>query len=134
MTIILLALALASANVYTGEVQRIIDGDTIELRVEIWPSLHINAVIRILGIDTPELRGKCEEEKRRALDAKVFLTNALPRGSMVTVGKLKPDKYGGRYDADVQTSNGKSVAELLIAAGHARQYSGKMRVSWCGTE
>ena len=56
---------------YFATVERIIDGDTLEVRVDLWPGLQAINVLRVRGIDAPELRGaKCVEEKLRAEQAK----------------------------------------------------------------
>ena len=45
------------------------DGDTFRARVEVWPGMEVQTAVRILGIDTPELHGKCQEEKDAAVRA-----------------------------------------------------------------
>jgi endonuclease YncB( thermonuclease family) len=61
---VLCASTLASpGNVYHATVKRVVDGDTIDVRAELWPQFFIETRIRLAGIDTPELHGKCPEER-----------------------------------------------------------------------
>ena len=131
IAVLFLALALAAGE-YHAEVVRVIDGDTVAVVVRAWPQVLIETRIRILGIDAPEIRGKCRAEKELAIEAREFVRVQLPVGSKVTLRKVKPDKYAGRHDADVWTSRGESVAALLIAKGLARPYAGAARAGWCG--
>lgn len=119
------------SNVYEARVVNVIDGDTIRVAIAIWHNQVLTTSIRVRGVDTPELRGKCAEERALALKAKQFVRELLPPGARVTLTRVAPDKYGGRYDADVQTPDGTAVAASLIAAGLARQYHGASRAGWC---
>lgn len=132
MGIFLLAAAVYLANVYEATVMRVVDGDTVRVRVTLWHDQVLTTSIRVRDIDTPELKGKCENERGMARMAKARVEQLLPAGSKVKIGKVAPDKYGGRYDADVRTSDDKSLGEILIADGLARRYGGGKRAGWCG--
>jgi len=105
------------------------DGDTFRARVEVWPGIDAVTAVRIRGIDTPELRGKCASEKEQAVAARERLRALLAAGP-VQLLHVEHDKYAGRVDADVSV-NGKSVAAVLIAEGLARPYTGGARQGWC---
>lgn len=124
------ALALSRAE-YQAEIARVIDGDTVAVLVRVWPAVTIEARIRILGIDTPELRGKCQSERERARAAKEFVQALIPAGSTVTLRNVKADKYAGRHDAEIWTAKNQSVGQLLIGEGLARPYHGEARQGWC---
>ena len=104
------------------------DGDTFKARVPVWDGVEIVTAVRLSGIDTPELKGKCPAEKALALKAKARLAELLT-GS-ITISEIKPDKFAGRVDALVSV-NGQDVAGILVADGLARQYTGGARGSWC---
>src|SRR5690348_13647193 len=55
------------------EVLRVIDGDTFEARVHLWPGLTATTRVRLRGIDAPELRARCAEERSRAEAAREAL-------------------------------------------------------------
>jgi len=119
------------ATVYAGELLRVVDGDTLRVRIETTPDHYWTPSIRLLNVDTPELKGKCENERGMARMAKDLVGMRLPPASIVSVMSLKPDKFAGRYDATVLTSEGESLAAILIDAGLARKYDGGKRGGWC---
>lgn len=107
---------------------RAIDGDTIEVEAQLWTDTFKRTVIRVRGVDAPEMHGKCEDERQRARAAQAFVA-ALDTAVILT--DIKPDKYGGRYDAGVTLADGRNLAEVLVSAGHARPYHGEKRLPWC---
>ena len=109
---------------YTAEVLRVIDGDTIEARVRIWLGQDVTARIRVRGIDTPELRGRCPGEREAAAGARKHLTMLLA-GVPVTLSRIGNDKFGGRLDASVALPDGSDIAHAMKLAGHAREWSGR---------
>ncbi len=105
------------------------DGDTFKARVEVWPSFEVVASIRVVGIDTPELKGKCAAERALAAKAKARLEEIL-KGKEILITEIKPDKYSGRYDAYV-TADREDVGGILLEEGLARPYTGGTRQGWC---
>jgi endonuclease YncB( thermonuclease family) len=113
-----------------AEVIRIIDGDTIVVRVQPWLGLFIEAHVRLEGLDAPELHGHCDQEVAMAQRAKVRLAALLADGQ-VMLRNIRNDKYGGRVDARVISGSGTDVAEVMISDGLARPYHGERRQPWC---
>lgn len=116
---------------HPAEVLRVHDGDTFEARVRIWPGMEVTTKVRLRGIDAPEMRGKCETERSKALAARDALARILAEGQ-VGVSRIGQDKYGGRVDADVSTARTPDIAQALLARGLVRRYDGGRRESWCG--
>jgi endonuclease YncB( thermonuclease family) len=116
---------------HPAEVVRVIDGDTFEARVRIWPGMDVTTRVRLRGIDAPELHARCDDERVKALAARDALARLLAEGS-VGISRIGQDKYGGRVDADVSTARTPNVSEALFDGGYARRYSGGRRESWCG--
>jgi endonuclease YncB( thermonuclease family) len=116
---------------HPAEVLRVIDGDTFVARVHVWPGMEITTKIRLRGIDAPELRARCDDERLKALAARDGLARILSEGS-VGVSRVGQDKYGGRVDADVSTAATPDVSAALLARGLARRYFGGRRGRWCG--
>ena len=115
-----------------------IDGDTIKADVPVWPGVYIDASIRVIGVDTPELTTagcatKAENDAIRAaaVRAKEFVDDWLTRNSPVVIGSVKQDTYSGRYDAVVTGSGGERLSAALIQTGHGRLYNGGKRQTWC---
>ncbi|MES2601833.1 MAG: thermonuclease family protein [Pseudomonadota bacterium] len=112
------------------EVVRVVDGDTFEARVHLWPGLDMTTRVRLRGIDAPEMKGACAEEFRMAEASSEALRALLADGD-VTIFSIGPDKYNGRVVADAATRRTPSVSLALLASGHARPYQGGKRGGWC---
>jgi micrococcal nuclease len=108
----------------------VVDGDTIIVRAHIWLDQSVETRIRLLGIDTPEKRGRCPEERERATEAETLVRN-LVNGREVQLRDIRHDKYGGRVLARVEMMDGTDLGETLIGHRLARTYAGNTRVSWC---
>jgi len=112
-----------SSPVYGDEVYRAVDGDTIKTSEGVY--------IRLLGIDTPEIRGLCKKEKQLALEAKSYLQIILDNAQEIEVkAGHKSDKYG-RLLAHVY-ADGLDLSSLMLQSGMARIYDGGKRDGWCG--
>ncbi len=107
-----------------------IDGDTFEAKVHLWPGLDVTTRVRLRGIDAPELKARCAEERSKAEAARNALKAMLDQGE-VGVMRVTLDKYGGRVVADASTHATPNVSTALLNAGLARPYSGGRRQSWC---
>ncbi|HYD99503.1 MAG TPA: thermonuclease family protein [Alphaproteobacteria bacterium] len=116
---------------YPAEVLSVVDGDTLKVRVAIWLGQTVETHVRLDGLDTPELRGKCETERDAAKAAREAL-GALIGPGPVLLADVRADKYGGRVIARVTAADGHDIAALLIAKGHGRAYGGAARGGWCG--
>jgi endonuclease YncB( thermonuclease family) len=126
-----LAHRLDPSIVYPAEVIRIIDGDTFEARVRVWPGLDVDTKVRLRGIDAAELHARCAGELAQAQAARAALQKILSEGG-VTISRVGIDKYGGRVDASIATRATANVSAALLNGGFARAYGGGRRGSWCG--
>ncbi|HYD70651.1 thermonuclease family protein [Azospirillum sp.] len=126
--------ALAERPVLPGpipaDVLEVVDGDTLAVRATVWLGHSVETRVRLEGIDTPERRAQCPQEKQLAEAAHERL-RALVADGRVTLLDVQNDKYGGRVRARVLTAAGADVAEALLTAGLARRYHGERRQSWC---
>ncbi len=116
---------------HPAEVLRVLDGDTFEARVRVWPGMDITTRVRLRGIDAPEMHARCDAERVKAEAARDALARMLSEGS-VGLAHIGQDKYGGRVDANVSTARTPDVSAALFERGLARRYSGGRRQSWCG--
>jgi endonuclease YncB( thermonuclease family) len=122
---------LDSSLTYPAELVRILDGDTFEARVRVWPGLDVDTKVRIRDIDAAELHARCPAELDQAQAARTALETILSEGS-ITITRVGIDKYGGRVDAAVATRSTTDVATAMLNGGYARSYDGRKRGSWCG--
>ena len=116
---------------YPAEVIRVIDGDTFEARVRVWPGLDVSTRVRLRGIDAAELHARCSGELAQAQSARTALETILAEGG-VSLSQIGIDKYGGRVDAAAATRSTTDVSAALLAGGFARAYGGGKRGTWCG--
>ena len=108
------------------------DGDTITFNL---PSLHPiigeKISIRVNGIDTPEIKGKCEKEKYDAKQAQQMVADILKDAEQIDLKNMERGKYF-RIAADVIV-DGENLADILIETGVAVRYDGgKKTHKWCG--
>jgi len=106
------------------------DGDTCYVTAPSLPEPLQKMSIRILGIDTPEIRGDCAEEKDLAMQGRVLANELFRAADEITLENLDWDKYGGRVLADVYL-DGELFSQKLIDAGLARPYDGGTKTPWC---
>ena len=126
----LLASAKSYSNATVTDVTSIYDADTFRVNLSGYPPIigeHIP--VRLLGVDTPELKGKCQEEKIKAREAKQYTVHALRSAKTIELRNMQRGKYF-RILAEVYI-DGKNLADGLIKAGHARVYNGGKRLGWC---
>lgn len=126
----------ASANateygrVTVDEVRSIYDADTFRVTINDWPDIIGKSMsIRVLGVDAPEMRGKCQSEKLAARRAKQHTVELLRSAKVIELTNMKRGKYF-RILANVMI-DGKSLATSLINNGLARPYDGGKRGGWC---
>jgi micrococcal nuclease len=117
-------------NATVSEVTSIYDGDTFRVNIAGYPDIVGHHVpVRVFGIDTPEIKGKCPAEKEGAQKAKQFTVEKLRSGKKIELRHLRRDKYF-RLLAEVYIDNN-SLAEMLLKAGLAIPYDGTTKKSWC---
>lgn len=112
---------------YKGELIKVIDGDTVDILVDLGFNLLHKIRVRLDGINTPESRTSDLREKAEGLRAKKFTKNFL-EGNAISIFTMKTGKYG-RYLARLKV-NGVDLADSLLGAELAREYHGEKRKSW----
>ncbi|MBT4769748.1 MAG: nuclease [Rhodospirillaceae bacterium] len=113
-----------------AQVLEIIDGDTLKVRARIWLGQDVDISVRLVDVDAPELRGRCERERQLAQNAR-HLVESLVAGRPVILHDIRYGKYAGRVLARITTEDGEDLAARLIAAGLGRPYGGAARRGWC---
>lgn len=122
---------------YGATVLKVIDGDTVELLVDLGFNVHHKIRVRLFGINTPESRTKDLKEKELGLQAKQFTADWFTNHKWVFVNTIpdKNDKYG-RVLARIFSSDkidDPSTACLntdIVQAGLAREYFGVGDKTW----
>ena len=117
-------------TVTVSKVISVYDGDTFRVNIDSLPPIvGKNIAIRVNGIDTPEIRGKCQYEKNLALDARDFVRNKLADAKEIKLTNLQRGKYF-RVVANVLV-DGVSLEQELLDNKLAYRYDGGKKLSWC---
>lgn len=104
--------------VYKGTIRRVIDGDTLEVLLDLGFRHYHRATVRLYGIDAPELHG---ETREAGLAAAARLRELCPDGSLVYVDSKRLDKYGRTVAAVlIGGPTGFDAGRTLLAEGLAR--------------
>lgn len=122
---------------YGATVLNVIDGDTIDLMIDLGFNIHHKIRVRLYGVNTPESRTKDLAEKEMGLKAKSFTKDWLTNHKWVYVNTIpdKNDKYG-RILARIYSSDDINAATTaclnkdIIQAGYAREYYGVGDKTW----
>lgn len=111
-----------------AQVLEAVDGDTIDLSLDLGFNITYKVRVRILGIDTPE---KVGTQKVYGLAVKEWVKRwfAAQKDTLYLVSE-RWDKYGGRVLGDLQLKDGSSYSAMLIAKGMARAYNGEAKPTW----
>lgn len=112
-----------------AELVEVLDGDSFKVVAHLWPGLYQHTTVRLNGIDTPEMRGKCDLEVSKAHEAQAKLQSLIGNNT-VLLYKVMPDKYHDRVEANA-TVAGRDLSSQMLEAGLARVYNGKKRRGWC---
>jgi len=131
--VLLSSLAQAAPQYGTVTVSKVInvyDGDTFRVNIDSLPPIvGKNIAIRVNGVDTPEIRGKCQYEKNLALKARDFVRDRLANAKEIKLINLQRGKYF-RVVANVMV-DGVSLERELLDNELAYEYSGGKKLSWC---
>jgi len=115
---------------YPARLVRVIDGDTVEVDVDLWPGLVQRIHVRLDGVNTPEKHGASACEKAAGLRATEFTQKLLGKARRLILTGVRPDKYGGRVLGRILADD-KDLGEALLRAGLAKPYHGEKRGAWC---
>lgn len=120
-----------TAMAVPATVDYVVDGDTFAASVDVGNGATTSVRVRVINVDTPEIKGACSDEIKRANQAKDFAKRVLLRGTKVELKNIKDDKYTGRIDANVILPDGRDFGSVLIDNKLGRRYSGGKRAGWC---
>lgn len=118
-------------NIKVESIYSVYDGDTFRANLKGYPELIGYRIgIRVNGIDTPEIKGKCKKEKALAQKAKTFAKDLLKNANSIILKNPKRGKYF-RIVADVYV-DGVSLGQALINENLAVRYDGGTKIkNWC---
>jgi micrococcal nuclease len=113
------------------KLHKVVDGDTIDVDIDLGFNISYYQRVRLAGIDTPESRTTDKNEKILGLEVKKRLDEVLKAATKIVIRTEKPDsteKYGrilGWIFIDDQKT---SINEQLIKDGFAWEYMGETKI------
>ena len=116
---------------YVRKVEGVVDGDTIDVLIDLGFDILFASRVRLAGIDTPESRTKDLAEKALGLEAKEYLKKALKDAKSVVIKTEKMDsseKYGRILGWVYINGDTVSLNDMMINDGYAWGYLGDTKV------
>lgn len=116
---------------YVRKVEAVVDGDTIDVLIDLGFDILFASRVRLAGIDTPESRTKDLAEKALGLEAKEYLKKQLKDAKSVIIKTEKMDsseKYGRILGWVYVDGNTVSLNDTMIEDGYAWSYLGDTKV------
>lgn len=116
---------------YVKKVTKVVDGDTIDVDIDLGFDISFSSRVRLAGIDTPESRTTDKMEKALGLEAKSYLKNAIDKAKTVVIKTEKMDsseKYGRILGWVFLDGSTKSINDQMITDGYAWGYLGDTKV------
>jgi len=114
-------------SVQVKRVRYVYDGDTFYADLD--RRKGRNVAVRVAGVDTPEIKGKCQHEIERAIQAREFVKAVLNNARVIELKNMRRGYYG-RIVAGVWI-NGRNLAAILIERNYGRPYTKGWRIGWC---
>ena len=113
---------------YKCKVKRVVDGDTMDVILDLGFDVHHAVRVRLAGIDTPESRTRDLDEKARGKLSKAFLKESIKGKKIVLKTKIKDSKGKfGRVIAEVwaefEKGSLRNINELMIKECYAVKYN-----------
>ena len=111
---------------YRCTIVRWVDGDTVDVQVDLGFTITANQRVRLAGIDTPEMHSTNADERAKAGLSRFYAQSIAPVGAavMVATAKARADDKYGRWLAKITLADGRDVATTMIGAGFGKPYDG----------
>ena len=116
---------------YVRKVEGVVDGDTIDVLIDLGFDILFASRVRLAGIDTPESRTKDLKEKALGLESKEYLKKHLKDAKSVVIKTEKMDsseKYGRILGWIYINDDTVSLNDMMINDGYAWGYMGDTKV------
>lgn len=116
---------------YVRKIENVVDGDTIDVLIDLGFDILFASRVRLAGIDTPESRTSDKAEKALGLEAKEYLKKLLKDAKSVVIRTEKMDsseKYGRILGWIYVNGESESINNKMISDGYAWGYLGETKV------
>jgi micrococcal nuclease len=116
---------------FVREVKNVVDGDTIDVIIDLGFDILFSSRVRLAGIDTPESRTTDKAEKALGIEAKEYLKKQLKDAKSVVIRTEKMDsseKYGRILGWVYINGESESINNKMINDGYAWGYLGETKI------
>ena len=116
---------------YVKEVTKVVDGDTIDVVIDLGFNILYSSRVRLAGIDTPESRTADKFEKELGLESKKYLADRIKAAKNIVIRTEKLDsseKYGRILGWVYLDGESNSINNQMILRGYAWGYMGDTKV------
>jgi micrococcal nuclease len=116
---------------YVKKVNKVVDGDTIDVEIDLGFDISFSSRVRLAGIDTPESRTTDKAEKALGLEAKAYVKAQIDSAKTVVIKTEKMDsseKYGRILGWVFLDNSSVSLNQKMIDDGYAWGYLGDTKV------
>jgi micrococcal nuclease len=116
---------------YVKKVTKVVDGDTIDVDIDLGFDISFSSRVRLAGIDTPESRTTDKAEKALGLESKAYLKHAIDNAKSVVIKTEKinsSEKYGRILGWVYLDGDTESLNDKMINDGYAWGYMGDTKV------
>jgi len=103
------------------KVKRVIDGDTIEVELDLGFRTKIELILRLARINAPEVRSRDKAEKEKGLKVKAYVQEVLSKAKEIKLITYKTGKFG-RYLCDIWL-DGVHLNEFMLKEGLVKPYA-----------
>lgn len=113
---------------YNAKILRVIDGDTVELEIDLGFFIRVNKVARLYGIDAYEMKSRIASDREKANKGKKFVEAFLDKDVIIKTHFDQNDKYGRIlveiYTSQTDLESTNSINIQLVQEGLAVRYDG----------
>jgi micrococcal nuclease len=116
---------------YVKEVTKVVDGDTIDVVIDLGFDISFTSRVRLAGIDTPESRTRDLAEKALGLESKKYLADRIKAAKNVVIRTEKinsSEKFGRILGWLYLDGESNSINHEMIEKGYAWGYLGDTKV------
>ena len=116
---------------YVKKVSKVVDGDTIDVDIDLGFDISFSSRVRLAGIDTPESRTTDRMEKSLGIESKDYLKKAIDASKTVVIKTEKMDsseKYGRILGWVFLDGSEISINQKMIDEGYAWGYMGETKI------
>jgi micrococcal nuclease len=116
---------------HVKKVNKVVDGDTIDVDIDLGFDISFSSRVRLAGIDTPESRTTDLKEKALGVEVKEKIKKEIAAAKDIVIKTEKPDsseKYGRILGWLFLDGNTVSLNQQLIDQGYAWTYGGGTKI------